>query len=143
MADPSPAAASDALHTLFPWLAYLPNVAPRQLEQSINSGWTFGNVMVTLQNSRAPGLEHAVVSKISYGRQIGRMMDAMEVMVRLLPPDTRKEVAVTDFVALAAEVRRVKDEAKAQRLERLKADLEALKREDDEGWKNLLKGLRP
>ena len=142
MADPAPAA-SDAISTLFPWLAYLPNWAPQHLVQPINQGWSFGNVMVTLENSRAPGVEHAIANKVSYGRQIGRMMEAMEVLVRLLPADARKDPAVTDFVAVAAEVRRVKQQAEAQRLERLKADLDTLKREDPEGWKNLMKGLRP
>jgi hypothetical protein len=143
MTDTTPPASTDALQKLFPWLAYMPGWAPEQLVQPINQGWTFGNVMITTQNSSAPGIEHAIASKVSYGRQIGRLMDAMEVLVRMLPPDARQDDAITDFVALAKEVRKVKDEAQAQRLDRLKADLETLKREDPQGWKNLLKGLRP
>jgi hypothetical protein len=136
----TPPASSDALQKLFPWLAYMPSYAPQQLVQPINQGWTFGNVMVTTQNSSAPGIEHAIASKVSYGRQLGRLMDAMEVLVRMLPADARKADAITDFVTLAADVRKVKDEAQAQRLDRLKAELDALKREDPEGWKNLVKG---
>jgi hypothetical protein len=140
MTDTTPPASTDALQKLFPWLAYMPSYAPQQLVQPINQGWTFGNVMVTTQNSSAPGIEHAIASKVSYGRQLGRLMDAMEVLVRMLPADARKADAITDFVTLAADVRKVKGEAQAQRLDRLKAELDALKREDPEGWKNLVKG---
>jgi hypothetical protein len=128
-----------------PWMPQWtwPALAPQELTQPINQGWTFGNVMVTMQNSRAPGVEHAITSKISYGRQIGRTMDAVEALVRMLPADARKDGAIVDFVSLAKEVRKVKEDAQAERLDRLKADLETLKREDPEGWKNLMKGLRP
>ncbi len=143
----TPPAAQDALNKLFPWLAVMPSWAPQQRDQSINQGWTFGNVMITTQNSNAPDVEYAITSKVSYGRQIGRMMDAVDVLARLqkLPPGASKDdaKAIADFVELTKEVRKAKDEAQAQRLDRLKTDLEALRRQDPDGWKNLVKGLRP
>ncbi len=122
-----------------PWT--WPSLAPKDLVQPINQGWTFGNVMVSLENSNSPALEHAIASKVSYGRQIGRMMEAVEVLVRLLPA-ARKDPAVIDFVELADEVRQAKEDAKAKRIERLKDDLATLAREDPQGWKRLVAGLR-
>ncbi len=143
MADSSSSAnAQDALKQYFPWLAYMPALAPHKLEQPINQGWTFGNVMITQQNSNAPDIEHAIASRVSYGRQIGRVMDAVQALVMRLPTDAREAKAFVDFVELADDVRKVKAQAQVQRLERLQADLDDLKQRDPEAWKRLVKSLR-
>lgn len=114
-------------------------LAPSQLWQPINPGWSFGNLIVNHANSSAPEVEQAVLSRISYGRQIGRLMDAMQAVVDALP-QTHEHQAVQDFQDLAREVDRLKQESRAQRLQRLRAELEELRRCDPEGWKALVEG---
>ena len=60
----------------WPW----PPAAPQSLVQPINPGWSLINV--TYNNSSAPAIERDVLQQHSYGRQIGRLMDALSVLVR-------------------------------------------------------------
>jgi hypothetical protein len=113
-------------------------LAPEQLRQSINPGWSFGNVIVNHANSSAPEVEQAVLSRFSYGRQIGRLMDAMEAVVAALP-QTHETQAVQDFRQLAREVCALKQESRAQRLQRLRAELRELRDSDPQAWKALMK----
>ena len=114
-------------------------LAPEQLWQPINPGWSFGNVIVNHANSSAPEVEQAVLSRVSYGRQIGRLMEALQAVVEALP-QTHDSPAVQDFQTLAQEVCEIKKESRAQRLQRLRAELEELRRSDPEGWKALVDG---
>lgn len=114
-------------------------LAPNQLWQPINPGWSFGNLIVNHANSSAPEVEQAVLSRISYGRQIGRLMDAMHAVVDALP-QTHDHQAVRAFQALAREVAQLKQESCTQRMQRLRAELEELRRSDPEGWKALVEG---
>jgi hypothetical protein len=60
--------------------------APRNLVQPILPGWVFGSVTnVTEQNSSAPDTEREIVAGQSYGRQLGRVMDALAVLIADLP----------------------------------------------------------
>jgi hypothetical protein len=113
-------------------------LAPQQLWQPINPGWSFGNLVVNHGNSSAPEVEQAVLSRYSYGRQIGRLMDAVEVLADALP-GTHDTQAVRDFKQLAAEVRALKAETRAQRLQRLRAELQELKRCDPQAWEALVR----
>jgi len=115
--------------------------APDRLWQPINPGWTFGNVVVNTQNSSAPEIEQAVVSRQSYGRQIGRLMDAVQALAERQErsdPALRKDPRLQAFEALAAEVDAIKQEAADRRLARLRAELEALKRADPTAWRALI-----
>ncbi len=109
--------------------------APQYLDQAINPGWSVFNI--TYNNSSAPAIERDVLQQHSYGRQIGRMMDAVSVLVEQLPATAKRDKRVTDFVALAKDVERIKDEARLPRVERLKKDLDALKRDDPHAWEQL------
>jgi hypothetical protein len=54
--------------------------------QPINPGWAFGNVVnVTEQNSSAPGTERDIVASISYGKQLGRITDALAALIAERP----------------------------------------------------------
>ena len=56
----------------------LMNLAPQFLSQPINPGWTLGSVInITENNSSAPDTEREVLSHHSYGRQLGRIIDAL------------------------------------------------------------------
>ncbi|PEQ14108.1 hypothetical protein B2G71_00330 [Novosphingobium sp. PC22D] len=93
-------------------------LAPDQLWQAINP-WTwnldqptFGLINVTLGETRHPEVERAVLSEVgSYGRQLGRIGDALEVLIDHFDETglTRKE---RDALAILkgdlAEIRKVK-----------------------------------
>jgi hypothetical protein len=112
--------------------------APQQLWQPINPGWSFGNVSITTLNSSAPEVEQAVVGRHSYGRQIGRMMDALQVLITASPA-ARQDPAVKAFLDLALEVKDAKDAARGAQLARLHAELAALKKSDSQAWERLAK----
>ena len=91
--------------------------APERLWQPVNPGWSFGNLIVNQQNSSAPEIEQAVVSQISYGKQIGRLMEAVQVLIAAsdVDPDNK---AISDFDQLARQVKDIKEAATHQRLAR-------------------------
>ena len=64
------------------------SLAPEKLWQSINpwsfyqQGAQFGLVNIELGNTRRPDIEQAILEKVgSYGRQLGRIGDALEVLL--------------------------------------------------------------
>jgi len=122
----------------WPWT---PNLAPEWLRQSFNNGWTFGNVIqVTNQNSSAPEVEREVVGEHSYGRQLGRLMDAV-VAISEAVPAAAKDVRVKELLALAKDIDRIKLEAQQKRSVELLQELQALKRSDKQAWAKLMKSL--
>jgi hypothetical protein len=123
---------SAATSSRVPWFG----VAPQSLTQPINPGWSFGNVIVNSVNSSAPDVEQQIVSQHSYGRQIGRLMDAVEALSEALP-QTGKDERIKEFRELAAEVAEIKKEMAPRRLEQLRSELEWLKRNDPAGWEKL------
>lgn len=120
-----------------PWFG----VAPQSLTQPINPGWSFGNVIVNTTNSSAPDVEREIVNQHSYGRQIGRLMDAVEALSEAVP-NVGKDERIKEFRALAAEVEEIKKEMAPRRLEQMQRELEWLKRNDPEGWAKLRELLR-
>jgi hypothetical protein len=95
--------------------------------QPILPGW-FGSVYnVTLQNSSAPEAEAEVVAKHSYGRQLGRIMDALSVLIARLPEAERHARAITKFNEIHQEIDDIKADVIAGRLENLASDLATLK----------------
>jgi hypothetical protein len=115
--------------------------APERLWQPLNPGWSFGNLIVNQQNSSAPEVEQALVSRISYGKQIGRMMEAVEVLIKITEADPKNK-AIDDFNKLAAEVKTIKQEASHQRLKRLREEINALREQDKAAWQALVDSLR-
>lgn len=120
-----------------PWFG----VAPQALTQPINPGWSFGNITVNASNSSAPDVEQSIVSRHSYGRQIGRLTDAVAALADALPK-TADDERVEKFRELAAEIERIKKEAAPRRIERLRRDLEEVKRNDKASWEELKTLLR-
>jgi hypothetical protein len=111
-------------------------LAPRQLTQPINTGWTFGNLIVNNANSSAPEVEQAVVSHHSYGRQIGRMMEALQAVAEATPALAR-DPRMRSLLELAQDVERIKQATARQRLDRLREELEDLKASDPAAWREL------
>jgi hypothetical protein len=131
---PDPFSAAFTAWLQQPWRWW--GLAPQQLTQPINSGWSFGNLIVNNANSSAPEVEQAVVSRHSYGRQIGRMMEALLAIVQVTP-SLAQDPRVKSLVALAQDVERIKQATAEERLDHLREELEALKANNPEAWRRL------
>lgn len=129
---------SAVISPTWPWA---PNLAPDWLKQSFNNGWTFGNIIqVTNQNSSSPEVEREVVSEHSYGRQLGRLMDAV-VAISEKVPAAAKDQRVKDLVELADQIEVIKQAAREKRLTQLLQELQALKEHEPEQWDQLMSAL--
>ncbi|HEY0413816.1 MAG TPA: hypothetical protein VGD66_11805 [Allosphingosinicella sp.] len=94
------------------------SVAPEKLWQAINP-WTFYNqgaqlglVNINLGQTPHPEIEQKVLDEVgSYGRQLGRIGDALEVLVEHVALDglsPRETDALTILKGQLAEIRKVK-----------------------------------
>jgi hypothetical protein len=116
--------------------------APRNVVQPILPGW-FGIVTnITEQNSSAPDTEREIVSAQSYGRQLGRVMDALAVLIADLPKAKQDATAFEEFAKLRREIDSIKADVAARRLERIAADLATLKETKPEEFARLAATLR-
>jgi hypothetical protein len=128
----------DSLSIPFAFLA-----APRNLDQPILSGWVLGNVTnVTEQNSSAPDTERAIVATQSYGRQLGRVMDALALLIDRVPREEQHEKAFEEFGKVRQEIDDIKAKAASRRLDHIPADLAALKQTNGTDYKRALAKLR-
>jgi hypothetical protein len=130
---------------LWPWRITAGAFAPQSLTQPINPGWSFGNVIVTPANSSSPDTEREIVSRHSYGRQIGRMMDAIELLLeerRQHRPAAAPDPRVDAFEELRQQVARIKLDAARRRIASWRADLTTLQREDPAEYTRVCAGLR-
>jgi hypothetical protein len=116
---------------------------PRNLVQPILPGWVFGSVTnVTEQNSSAPDTEREIVAGQSYGRQLGRVMDALAVLIADLPKAKQDARAFEEFAKIRREIDDIKAEAAARRLDRIAADLATLKATKPKEYERLAATLR-
>jgi hypothetical protein len=116
---------------------------PRSFVQPILPGWVFGNVTnITEQDSSAPDTEREIVSSQSYGRQLGRVMDALAVLIADLPKAKQDEKAFKEFTEIRREIDDIKAQAAARRLDRIPADLTTLKETKPEEYERLAAMLR-
>ena len=90
-------------------------LAPSQLAQTINPwSWTFGPIgpigqvglfNINLGSSGAPEVEARVLDEVgSYGRQLGRMGDAMKVLMAELDRSRLKPAQLKAIEALEAQL---------------------------------------
>jgi len=115
--------------------------APQNLVQPILPGWVFGSVTnVTEQNSSAPDTEREIVASHSYGRQLGRVMDALAVLIAASPK--QGDAAFEEFAKMRREIDDIKTRAAARRLDRVAADLATLKESKPEDYERLATALR-
>jgi len=83
--------------TINPWTAYLSVM-----------GSQIGLVNVNLGTSSDPDTETAILSDVaSYGKQLGRIEDALIVLLRRLPPE--RELADDEKKAISAVTRMLED----------------------------------
>jgi DNA-directed RNA polymerase subunit H (RpoH/RPB5) len=127
----------------FAILERAPALAPNQLDQPINQGWTFGNMIsVTEVNSRAPDTERNIVAAHSYGRQLGRIMDAVMVLIDDLPEAKRQDPAFKQLTKLQKDIAKIKSRSAARRLDRFVADLEELRQTDKAEYQRVATEVR-
>src|SRR5262245_30265934 len=113
--------------------------APNNLVQPILPGWTFN---INSTNSTAPETEVAVLAKHSYGRQIGRMSDALELLIKEHHGNEPKDEKLSKFLTMKCEIDKIKRDAAVTRVEQIIKDLALLKEHDAENYVRLSDALR-
>ncbi|HEY9066482.1 MAG TPA: hypothetical protein VIO33_15970 [Burkholderiaceae bacterium] len=116
----------------FPWL-------PSSVDERFNNGWTFGNVYVTQANSRSPEAEREIVGRYSYGRQLGRLTDAVVALAAKAKASHDKDIE--PLIKMANEINDIKAKAKQHHAAELLEELKALKRADPKAWAALVKSV--
>jgi hypothetical protein len=119
------------------WSALM-NLAPRFLNQPITLG---GVVNITDNNSSAPATEREVLAHHSYGRQLGRIIDALSVVIdETLPKDTLTKAqrdCVADFETMSHEIRAIKEREALKRVERIARDIAFLKEKHPDEYRKV------
>ena len=113
--------------------------APDNLVQPILPGWTFN---INSANSTSPQTEAEVVARHSYGRQIGRMADALELVLVERYGKASEDKRVADFLNMKREIDQVKQDAAAARIEQITKDLAFLKTRGEGQYARLRDALR-
>jgi hypothetical protein len=120
------------------WRPWLPT-SPSTLVQPILPGWTLN---LNSNNSSAPQTEVNVVAKHSYGRQIGRISDALRVLLLEQHPSLPKTGPLAEFMSMWEEVEKVKAESATARLEQIGSDFALLKVKNPAEYRRVRDGLR-
>lgn len=119
---------------------WMPFSAPEHLSQSILPGWSL--ISVNESNSSAPDTEQAIVAKSSYGKQLGRLVDAVEALIRERPASAPRLAAFDALHQIAAEIDAAKLAATSARLDRVRADLDLLRTHDPVAFAEQTAALR-
>jgi hypothetical protein len=99
-------------------------LAPQSLTQPILPGWT---ITINGINSSAPQTEVEVIQRHSYGRQLGRMADALQALIEDRGQGAPDDDRFKQFTRMKQEIDEIKLDAAATRVDRLRDDLAALK----------------
>ena len=125
------------------WFRHGARLAPRELNQPILPGWVFaGAVTINERNSSAPETEREIVAAQSYGRQIGRMSDALAALIGERPEGEPQTREMREFLRMRAEVEEIKTKVAVRRAERFLDDLARLKRDDRAAFRRLADRVR-
>jgi hypothetical protein len=114
------------MNSLNPFLAFAG--AMPSFTQPILPGWTLN---IDSNNSSSPRTEGLVVSRFSYGRQLGQINDALEAIIATLPAATQGLPQVRRFIDMKARIDALKDDNLDDRVASVAAELAALKRRKD------------
>ena len=135
---PSNAAPSATWNVMDFWRPWLPT-SPGSFVQPILPGWTLN---LNSNNSTAPQTEVDVVAKHSYGRQIGRISDALRALLLEQHRNLPKAGPIAEFVSMWEEVEQVKTDSATARLEQIGSDLALLKEKNPAEYLRLRDALR-
>ena len=121
----------------------VPQSLPQSFMQAINPGWNFGPTLnINSANSSAPQTEVEVVQRHSYGRQLGRISEALELLIEERARTSPQDKRFDDFLTMKAEVDAIKLDTAATRVDGLRADLAALKKSRPDEYRKLKEALR-
>jgi hypothetical protein len=112
---------------------------PDYFVQPILPGWTFN---INSGNSTEPRTELEVVAKHSYGRQLGRVSDALELLIEERHGKAPKDERFSTFLTMKREIDDVKRAAAATRIDGILKDLALLKAQDEKEYTRLRDALR-
>jgi hypothetical protein len=118
------------------WRTWM-QLAPTNLVQPVLSGWTFN---INSNNSTSPQTEANVVARHSYGRQLGRISDALRELLQERA-DKLPNGPLTDFMSMCEEIDEVKVISAAKRLKQISADLTLLKTKDEAEFRRVRQAL--
>jgi hypothetical protein len=141
----SSAAPWDVLRRLYApfWANGQLPAAPENLAQAVLPGWNFGTIVnVSEENSAAPETELAILRKQSYGRQLGQISDALQVLItERAEAGKEPDPALEKFSTMRAEIEEIKNSGLSDRVAQLGQDLAALRGEDVEEYARLRRQL--
>jgi hypothetical protein len=83
-----------------------------------------------------------VVARHSYGRQLGRMSDALQLLIEERHGKAPEDKRFSDFLTMKREIDDVKRAAAATRIDGIIKDLALLKAQDQEQYVRLRDALR-
>jgi len=121
----------------FPWTApaewmrtwqAMWRAGPDNFIQPILPGWTFN---INSGNSTEPRTELEVVAKHSYGRQLGRVSDALALLIEERHGKAPEDKRFSDFLSMKRAIDDVKRAAAATRIDGIIKDLALLEAQDD------------
>jgi len=112
--------------------------APRNLTQPILPGWT---VNIDSQNSSSPQTESDIVAHHSYGRQLGRVEDALAWLIEQ-HGGGRGVPEIAAFTRMKDEIDAEKTASTRRRLEQVLGELGRLERDDPDEHARLCARLR-
>ena len=116
-----------------------PSLAPQVLTQPILPGWLVGNsINVTEENSRSPETEREIVTRYSYGRQLGRVIDVLGDLIDSWPGGAPDDPSVRRFAELRDDI----EEIKAERIARAISDLADMKQRNPGEYERLAPKLQ-
>jgi hypothetical protein len=141
---------SEPVSRAWPWAGFDPatwmaswwrglGLAPENLTQPILPGWA---ITINGINSSAPQTEVEVLQHHSYGRQLGRMADAVQALIEERGEDGSSDPRVREFLTMKREIDDIKLDAAAERVDRVRADLAALKAARPAEYRRLRDALR-
>src|SRR6476469_4124353 len=129
----------------WPWRAAsagtssFPSLAPQTLSQPILPGWLFANsINVTEENSSSPQTERDIVTRYSYGRQLGRIVDVLGELIERWPGGAPDDPSVQRF----AEVRDDIEKIKTRGIVRAVSELAEMKQRNPDEYARLAPKLR-
>ncbi|MBV8540503.1 MAG: hypothetical protein JO063_04755 [Pseudonocardiales bacterium] len=121
---------------LNPWQAWLSMFgirAPLSGDVTQDVAPSIGLVNINATRSGDPKLEQRIITQVaSYGRQLGRLVEAVDVLARRQPREVLGEAdvhALDQLHDLAERIAAVKEEAALDRIDRIVADVHALSRD--------------
>jgi hypothetical protein len=90
-------------------------LAPSDLYQPILPNWSFSTFSINLGSSSNPAVEHEALQKVgSYGKQIGHLAEALELVIKKLNLLERKDLSAQEldtlqvFLGDASAIRQIK-----------------------------------